>query len=105
MNDTEDIAADQRTLAQARENNILSMLAHLAKLAQVADTRNDEYWAAKDSLDQYVKEIMKMPKQDRPTGDQMAAAVGRDRRRLYQINKLPAEPSNTRHRRIPRRPQ
>lgn len=88
MTQQEGIAAAQRALAQQREDNINNMLARLSHFARQAETIKEAYWLAKDELDQFVKELMSMPASDRPTGEQMAEAIGRDRRRLYQIINL-----------------
>jgi hypothetical protein len=94
--------ADQLS-RQQRAANIDALLTRLQTLAHEAEVRNQRYWIAKDALDALLQEIMTMPKKDRPTGEEMAKAVGRDRRRLYQIRNL-ADPSE-KTRRNPRREQ
>lgn len=67
------------------------ILLTLTRMASEAERRAQKYWEAKDELDQYLKTILELPPSERPTGSAMAKVVGRDRRRLYQINKLGKE--------------
>lgn len=99
------MTAASRALARAREReaHIEHILATLSFLAREADRRANMYWSAKDRLDAYLREVMEMPREERPTGDAMAAAVGRDRRRLYQIRKLDPGADVGKH--VPRRPE
>ena len=96
--------ARARALARIREReaHIEHILATLSELAREADRRANKYWDAKDHLDAYLREVMEMPQQERPTGEQMAAVVGRDRRRLYQIRHRDPETDPGKH--VPRRP-
>jgi hypothetical protein len=64
------------------------ILTTLTKMAAEAERRATKYWEAKDDLDQYLQKVLELPPNERPTGSAMAKVVGRDRRRLYQINKL-----------------
>lgn len=91
-----------RAISHEHDVHIEHILNTLAELAAHADRRATAYWEAKDHLDAYLQEILNMPKRDRPTGEQMATVVGRDRRRLYQIRNLDLtkDPGKS----VPRRP-
>jgi hypothetical protein len=65
-----------------RDERILSTLAGLVADEQ---TTKREHKDAKTRLDAFIVAIMALPRGSRPGATAMAAIVGVDRRRLYQI--------------------